>query len=137
VDFRLFISHSSPTEESKARLRELKAKIQTMAVPQTPVRVLVDEEQILGADDWHQRIAFMLHASHGGLVLVDDAALSSKWVLAEATFLSLRQRVGDGFVFLPVSFLDELDLEKAKQARAEQRRFLTDTTWDVVALSDI
>jgi len=137
MDFRLFISHSSPTEESKERLRELTAKIQTTAAPQTPVRVLVDEEQIVSADDWRLRIAFMLHACHGGLVLVDDAALSSKWVLAEATFLSLRHRVGDGFVFLPVSFLDEPDLEKAKRARAEQRRFLTDTTWDVVGLSDV
>ena len=137
MDFRLFISHSSPTKESEDRLCELAAKIQEMAAPETPIRVLVDVEQIIGADDWRQRIAFMLHACHGGLVLVDEAALSSKWVLAEAAFLSLRYRVGDGFVFLPVSFLDEPDLEKAKQARADQRRFLSDTAWDVVALSDV
>lgn len=137
MDFRLFISHSSPTEESKERLRELAAKIQELAAPETPIRVLVDVEQIIGADDWRQRIAFMLHACHGGVVLVDEAALASKWVLAEATFLSLRYRVGDDFVFLPVSFLDEPDLEKAKQERAKQRQFLTDTAWDVVALSDV
>lgn len=137
MDFRLFISHSSPTEESKERLRALAAEIQAAAAPQTPIRVLVDEEQILGADDWRQRIAFMLHVCHGGLVLVDDAALSSKWVLAEATFLSMRHLVGNGFVFLPVSFLDEPDLEKAKQARAKQRQFLNDTAWDVVGLSDV
>jgi hypothetical protein len=134
VDFRLFISHSSPTEESRERLRELAAKIQAAAAPETPVRVLVDEEQIASADDWRRRIAFMLHVCHGGLVLVDDAALSSQWVLAEATFLSLRHEVDNAFVFLPVSFLDEPDLEKAKQARAEQRRFLNDTAWDVVKL---
>ena len=46
MDFRLFISHSSPTEESKERLRELTAKIHAAAAPQTPVQVLVDEEQI-------------------------------------------------------------------------------------------
>jgi hypothetical protein len=137
MDFRLFISHSSPTVESGERLLRLKAGIEETAKPDTPVRVLIDAGQIAGGDDWRQRIAFMLHACHGGVVLIDDAALSSKWVLAEAAFLSLRQRAGRGFPFIPVSFLDEQDLERARQARKEQLRFLTDTAWDVVGLSDI
>ena len=94
MDFRLFISHSSPTEDSRERLRELVAEIEAKSPP-TPIRVLVDMEQIAGGDDWHRRIAFMLHACHAGVVLIDDAALSSTWVLAEATFLSLRQQAGD------------------------------------------
>jgi hypothetical protein len=136
VDFRLFVSHSSPTEESQERLRDLVAEIRAKA-PSTPLRVLVDAEQIVGADDWHRRIAFMLHACHGGVVLIDGAALSSKWVLAEATFLSLRQLAGECFAFLPVSFLDESDLKEEKRKRAAQTRFLSDTAWDVVAMPNV
>jgi hypothetical protein len=134
--FRLFISHSSPTEDSRERLRELVAEIEEKG-RSIPICVLVDVEQIVGGDDWHQRIAFMLHACHGGVVLIDDAALLSKWVLAEATFLSLRQRAGDCFAFLPVSFLDETDLEEEKRKLAAQARFLNDTAWDVVAMPDV
>jgi hypothetical protein len=136
VNFRLFISHSSPTEDSRQRLRELVAEIEAQSPP-APIRVLVDMEQIVGADDWHQRIAFMLHVCHGGVVLVDGAALSSKWVLAEATFMSLRQRAGDSFAFVPVSFLDEPDLEEEKRQLARQAEFLSDTAWDVVAMPDV
>ena len=137
MDFRLFISHSSPTGESVQRLLRLKAGIEEAAGADTPVRVLIDAEEIRGGDDWRQRIAFMLHACHGGVVLVDDAALSSPWVLGEAAFLSLRHRAERGFPFIPVSFLDEQDLERARQARREQFRFLTDTAWDVVEFSEV
>jgi hypothetical protein len=137
MDFRLFISHSSPTEDSRERLLRLMAGIEAASRPDTPIRVLVDAGQIAGGDDWRRRIAFMLHACHGGVVLVDDAALSSKWVLGEAAFLSLRQRAERGFPFIPVSFLNEPDLERARQARKEQHQFLTDTAWDVVGFSDV
>lgn len=137
MDFRLFISHSSPIEESITRLRALQAEIERVARETAPVRVLVDMDQIVGADDWRQRIAYLLHACHGGIVLIDEASLSSKWVLAEAAFLSLRHLANDSFPFIPVSFLDQPDLERAKKARAEQYRFLNDTAWDVVSLPDV
>jgi TIR domain len=133
---RLFISHSSPTPPTQGRLRALVEAIEQAAGPET-IRVLVDYEQILGGDDWRRRIAFMLNACHAGIVLLDDAALASKWVLAETTFLSLRHLAIDSFGFLPVSFLDEPDLNKARAARAAQRDFLRDTSWDVVQLPGV
>jgi hypothetical protein len=39
MDFRLFISHRSPTDESRRRLLGLKAGIEEAARPDTPVRV--------------------------------------------------------------------------------------------------
>jgi hypothetical protein len=137
MDFRLFISHSSPTPESQQRLRDLASQMEAVSPPGAAIRVLVDHQQIVGSDDWHRRIAFMLHVCHGGIVLLDDAALASKWVLAEATFLSLRQRAAEGFAFVPVSFLDEPDLEKARKRRADQRRMLSEAAWDVVGLPDV
>jgi hypothetical protein len=137
MDFRLFISHSSPNPESVARLRALKDEIERITRSETPIRVLIDVDQIVASDDWQQRIAFMLHRCHGGVVLVDEAALSSDWVLAEAAFLSLRHRADSGFPFVPVSFLDEPDLTKARQARAEQRDSLSKTAWRVVGFSDV
>src|ERR1700722_18119542 len=109
MDFRLFISHSSPTPQSLARLNALKDEIERITRPETPIRVMIDIDQIVASDDWQRRIAFMLHSCHGGIVLVDEAALSSDWVLAEAAFLSLRHRADASFPFIPVSFVDEPD----------------------------
>lgn len=135
--FRLFISHSSPTRESRERLVALRDEIERIARPDTPIRVLVDLDQIVTSDDWRRRIAFMLHRCHGGIVLVDEAALSSDWVLAEAAFLSLRHQAEARFPFVPVSFLDEADLAKGRQARQEQRELLSRTTWRIVGFSDV
>lgn len=137
MDFRLFISHSSPSPGSLARLSALKGEIERIARPETPIRVLIDVDQIVTSDDWHERIAFLLHRCHGGIVLVDEAALSSDWVLAEAAFLSLRHRADASFPFVPVSFLDEPDLAKARQDRAEQFQSLSKTAWRVVGFSEV
>src|SRR4051794_32807305 len=82
--YRLFLSHSSQDEPSKERLRGLAEAIRSAAPGE--IAVLYDAEQIAVADDWRKRIAFMLHMCDGAAVLLDDAAIASKWVLAEATF---------------------------------------------------
>ncbi len=135
--YRLFLSHSSPTQDAKERLRELAEGIEAALQPGEQAEVLYDLEQIVGSDDWRRRIAFMLHVCHGGVVLLDEAALSSKWVLAEATFLSFRQAWDASFACIPVSFLDQEDLESAKRARAQNRQFLNETVWSVVQLPAI
>ncbi|HEX8081234.1 MAG TPA: toll/interleukin-1 receptor domain-containing protein [Jatrophihabitans sp.] len=135
--YRLFLSHSSPSSASKERLRELAASIEEAAEPHGGIRVLYDQEQITGGDDWRRRIAFMLHVCHGGVVLLDEAALASQWVHAEALFLSLRHSYDEAFAFVPVSFLDEPDLERARQARAAQRQAFAETSWKVVNLPGI
>lgn len=134
--FRLFLSHSSPSAAAKARLHEMKAEVEA-AAPDSAVRVLYDQDQIVSGDDWRRRISFMLHACHGGVVLLDEAALASKWVLVEAAFLSLRRAADDRFVFVPVSFLEDADLGSAVRARTGERRNPTDTAWDVVDLTSV
>src|SRR5688572_25095194 len=104
VAYRLFLSHSSPSEEARARLVAF-ANALKVAPGADDLQVLYDKEQIQTGDDWRKRIAFMLHSCHGGVVIVDEAALDSPWVLAEATFLSLRHEYSPTFGFLPVSFL--------------------------------
>lgn len=135
--YRLFLSHSSPTAETKDRLCELAQQIKACLDPGEQIEVLFDLEQITGGDDWRHRIAFMLHICHGGVVLLDDAAMKSDWVLAEATFLSFRRAWHHSFVFIPVSFLVEEDLQEAKKKRAENRKTLAQTAWSVVDLPAI
>jgi hypothetical protein len=135
--YRLFLSHSSPTPETKDRLHELAQRIETHLKPGEQIKVLFDQEQITGGDDWRRRIAFMLHLCHGAVVLLDDASLQSKWVLAEATFLSFRRAWNPSFAFIPVSFLGEKDLEEARKELAENRKLLTESPWTVVDLPAI
>ena len=139
MGFRLFISHSSPSTESAQRLTVLKEALEQRAGPGT-IRVLLDVGQIEGGDDWRRRIAFMLHACHAAIVILDDAAIDSEWVLAEAIFLSLRNQVDPDFI-IPVQLLppadgtaDALD---ARAARAAERAKFGEGTWRVVDLSRI
>src|SRR3712207_7274901 len=37
-----------------------------------------------------RRICYLLHACDGGVILLDDAALDSRWVFAESMFLSVQ-----------------------------------------------
>ena len=135
--YRLFLSHSSPEEPAKERLRNLAQAIQDAAKPGEQIRVLYDAEQISTADDWHKRIAFMLHVCHGAAVLIDEAAIRSKWVLAEATFASLRHAYNPDFACVPISFIDADDLERAKDAQQRQRDALRESDWSVAALDQI
>jgi hypothetical protein len=134
VVYRLFLSHSSPSDEAKQRLRDLAAAIEGAAPAGKPIRVLFDGGQIVGGDDWRKRIAFMLHACHGAAVLLDEAALKSKWVLAEATVVSLRHTYDETFVCVPVSFIGEQDFDQRKRARARENAALADTDWSVADL---
>jgi hypothetical protein len=107
VTYRLFLSHSTPPE-ARERLPEIAAAIE--AASGGVVRVLYDQEQIAGGDEWRRRIGYLLHACDGAAILLDDAALASDWVRAEAVFLSLRATYDDDFRVVPVSALpvDEL-----------------------------
>jgi hypothetical protein len=140
VVYRLFLSHSSPSPDAKERLHGLAESIETALQPGERVDVIYDardETQIVPGDPWRGRIAFMLHVCHGGVVLLDENALDSKWVLAEATFLSFRQAWDASFACIPVSFLDRDELDRAKRAAALKREFLNQTVWSVVQLPAI
>lgn len=134
--YRLFLSHSSPDAPAKERLQALAAAIKNAARP-GEIEVLYDAEQIAVADEWRERIAFMLHVCDGAAVLLDEAAVESKWVLAEATFASLRHAYDKNFACVPISFLDDADLKAAQRQRQRQRDLLRESDWSVAALPDI
>lgn len=137
VVYRLFISHSSPSPDARQRLEFFIEELRRGVASGEQIEVLYDAEQILGGEDWRRRIAFMLHVCDGAVVLLDKAAVASRWVLAEATVVSLRHAWDERFVCVPVSFLDEPNLELAKKARSEERRRLGDSDWTVVDLPSV
>jgi hypothetical protein len=108
VTYRLFVSHSSSAAGGRERLDGLLEALGDAG--QGRLQVLCDRDQIVSGDDWRRRIAIMLHACHGGVILLSKEALESHWVLAEATFLSLRHEYDPSFACVPVSFLDEAEL---------------------------
>lgn len=131
--FRLFLSHSSPSEASKKRVSDVARAIEA----QLPnIQVLFDMEQIVGGDAWKARIAVMLHSCHAGVVLLDKPAVESKWVISECIVLSTRNLADPRFRFIPV-FAGERRIikDRMKKHAHEQRPGMT--TWDVVDLPDI
>jgi hypothetical protein len=123
VTYRLFLSHSTPARD-RERLPEIKAAIE--AASEGRVRVLYDQEQIAGGNEWRRRIGYLLHACDGAAILLDDAALASDWVRAEAVFLSLRATYDEDFRVVPVSVLPVDTLGPR----------LADAGWEPVALLD-
>ena len=65
--------------------------------------MLYDREQIRGGDDWRRRISYLMHVCDGAAVLLDRRALRSRWVRAEATFLSIRATYDPQFRLVPVA----------------------------------
>jgi hypothetical protein len=101
------------------------------------IEVIYDKTWIEPGDEWRRRIAFMLHAYHAAVVLADERALASKWVLTEAIYLSLRNQIDPQFQFIPISFLPtegEAGTAKARAARAEERAKFAEGPWGVVDL---
>lgn len=121
MGFRLFVSHSTP-EAELPRLGRLVHAIE--AASDGTIQVIYDKAWIEPGDEWRRRIAFMLHACHAAMVVADERALASKWVLTEAIHLSLRNQVDPQFQFIPISFLPadgEPGAAEARAARAEER----------------
>lgn len=123
VTFRLFLSHST-AEEDRPHLKRVVEAIESASGGR--VRVLYDHDQIRGADEWRRRIAYLLHACNGAVVLLNERALRSSWVIAEATFLSIRATYDDGFRLVPVSTVPTSELDMR----------LGDPAWGPAALRD-
>lgn len=106
---QLFVSHSSHSQESLTRLTEL-----CDALSAAGYEVLYDKEMIESSDDWRRVIHCALAQCHAALILFDRKALSSPWVLKEATILAWRRDLeGDDFRLLPVRLppIEPEDLE--------------------------
>lgn len=95
---KLFVSHSSHSDASKTRLRTVCQRLGNAGFS-----VLVDYEEIEAGDAWRDRIHVSLAECQAALILFDEEALSSPWVLKEATILSWRRALEkDGFRLFPV-----------------------------------
>lgn len=132
--FRLFVSHSNP-----GLARQVAYAVE--AIPHTAIRVLVDSGEIGTGDDWRERICFMLGTCDAAVVLLDLSALESKWVLAEATYLSVRAGYtapGERpFRLLPASLLASDSFSNLRAELERRHRKEGHSSWDVVALADI
>src|SRR5271165_2854527 len=88
-----------------------------------------------------ERICFMLGTCDAAVVLLDLSALESKWVLAEATYLSVRAGYtapGERpFRLLPASLLASDSFSNLRAELERRHRKEGHSSWDVVALADI
>jgi hypothetical protein len=132
VTFLLFVSHSSPDTAACERLQRIADAVEQVAGGTAACKVLYDKQQISVGDDWRRRIAFLLNVCHGGMVLLDRAALASQWVHAECLVMSLRQEVDPTFTLVPVALIP-LDEVRATLERAPEK---DQPRWDLVPLLD-
>src|SRR6266404_5841155 len=109
----IFISHSA-RQDAKAytTLKTVGAHLKSNGFD-----VLVDETRIQGGEPWRDCLHTWMGHCHGGVVLLTPKALSSAWVLKEATILSWRQSLSAGsFPLLPVFLgVQPGDLAKSEQ----------------------
>ena len=107
----VFLSHSSNKDPGELladdpRLRRL---LRARAVREAIVSRLADDfdvwldvDRVRPADPWRLEIYRALHRCSAAVLLLDDDALASPWVLQEATILNFRGRLNPGFVLVPV-----------------------------------
>jgi len=112
METKLFVSHSSHSDVSKTRLRTVCQKLKDSGF-----FVLVDYEEIESGDAWRDRIHASLAECQAALILFDEEALRSPWVLKEATILSWRRALEkENFRLLPVRLgsvkKDDLDTKQ-------------------------
>lgn len=96
----VFISHSAKdafaSEVLDALVRELEADFE----------VLLDRERLQPGDQWREEINTWIGLCHAAVVLFSRDALSSFWVLKEATNLTWRRELNRGFLVVPVRLSD-------------------------------
>jgi hypothetical protein len=112
--FRIFISHSSHTDEDRNFVQRLRESLTNKGY-----EVLLDLSELQAADDWNEEIHEWLAACHAGIVLLTPHSIERPWVLKEATILTWRRSLDTRhFKLFPALFDDVTDamLEKAKFA---------------------
>lgn len=93
---RIFISHSTKTEEARDFLNAVKRALKK------GFDVLVDEMELQAGDDWREKIYEWIEEAHGAILLLTPEALKSKFVQIEASVLSWRSYRQPNFVFIPI-----------------------------------
>lgn len=110
---KLFVSHSSKTQENLALLKEL---CRALGEEGAGFQVLVDQGgRIPAGADWDLRLNEWMAECHAAVILFSTAALKqSDWVKKEAAILSWRREIEENFPLIPV-LLDGITPEDLEQ----------------------
>jgi hypothetical protein len=93
---KIFISHSTRTEEAKGFLDAVTEALKT------DFDVRLDRTRLEPGDDWRAKLYQWMDEVHGAVLLLTAEALTSKFVQLEASVLSWRRFRQPKFVLLPV-----------------------------------
>jgi hypothetical protein len=115
---KVFISHSTSSDEQTARLRDAIAK----GLEERHHTVLLDVRLQEPGRPWQLKLAKFLGECDAALVLVNEAALGSSWVRRETNILHWRKTLHPGMVLVTVL----VGGVTAGQLRASELRYLAD-----------
>lgn len=93
---KIFISHSTKTEEARAFLDAVKNVLD----PDFDLRL--DQKSLEGGDIWWAQICQWIFEVHGAVLLLTKDALQSEFVHMEAVLLTSRSLLHPKFVLVPV-----------------------------------
>ena len=102
---KLFISHSTKTEENKKILKQICEALNENN-DSDGFKVLVDKD-IKPDTEWFPCLYEYMMECHAAVILLSNAALESEWVKAEAAVLCARRRSQNGFKLILV-LLDDV-----------------------------
>jgi hypothetical protein len=105
---RIFISHSTKTEEAEKFLLAVEAALAD------DYDVRLDMSGLKLGDDWRRTLYAWMDQAHGAVLLLTEAALKSSFVPIEASVLSWRHYRDPNFAFLPV-FVDATGFAAVKR----------------------
>jgi TIR domain len=106
----VFISHSAEDRpgltdtqrEVRARARQVRDAIEQGLTAVGGLTAWIDREQVEAGQEWRKEIHAALFDCSAGVILLDDEAFNSPWVLKETTVLSVRRSLLAGFPLVPV-----------------------------------
>ena len=135
---QVFISHSSNRDpatlsDADARCRlERAIEVRTAVVKRlsTEFDVWLDQERLRAGAPWRLEIFEALYRCSAAVILLDDDAFESDWVLQEATIVNFRSKLSPGFIVIPVL------LDEGSSARFDQGRWRPLALREIMALKE-
>jgi len=109
---KLFISHSSKTDETHNLLHALGEKLRGSL---SSYDVSFDQDRsITGGTGWSNQIDRWMAECHVAIILISKAVFDSNWVKKEAAILCWRKKIQPEFLVIPV-LLGDIVLEDLEQ----------------------
>lgn len=123
---KLFVSHSSrlddvdghglPLQHNWELLQQTCKAIRAAYGDSIEILVDQDEKGLYPGVDWERRLNEWIADCHAAIILFSKRALeSSTWVQKEATVLSWRREVEDGFTLIPVPLEGQCSIQDLQQ----------------------